>query len=53
MLDEDEAGQAGRDDIATRLARFCFVKVHQFEKPGTQPDQLTAEEVAHLCGGAQ
>jgi DNA primase len=50
MLDEDESGQAGRDDIATRLAKFCFVKVHQFEKPGTQPDQLTAEEVAQLCG---
>jgi DNA primase len=49
MLDEDEAGQAGRDDIATRLAKFCFVKVHQFEKPGTQPDQLTATEVAQLC----
>ena len=38
MLDEDDAGRAGRDDIAARLARFCFVKVHQFEKPGTQTD---------------
>ena len=53
MLDEDEAGQAGRDDIATRLAKFCFVKVHQFEKPGTQPDQLTAPEVAQLFGGVK
>ncbi|MEI8045472.1 MAG: toprim domain-containing protein, partial [Verrucomicrobiota bacterium] len=48
MLDEDEAGQAGREDIAARLARFVFVKVHIFEKPGTQPDNLTAEEVASL-----
>jgi DNA primase len=24
MLDEDEAGKAGRDDIAVRLAKFCF-----------------------------
>jgi DNA primase len=51
MLDEDDAGQAGRDDIAARLAKFCFVKVHQFEKPGTQPEQLSAEEVAQLFGG--
>jgi len=53
MLDEDEAGQAGRDDIATRLAKFCFVKMHQFGKPDMQPDQLTADEVAHLIGGVK
>ena len=52
MLDEDEAGQAGRDDIAVRLAKFVFVKVHTFEKPGAQPDNLTAEEVQQLFGGA-
>jgi DNA primase len=51
MLDEDDAGRAGRDDIAARLARFCFVKVHQFEKPGTQPEHLSADEVAQLFGG--
>jgi DNA primase len=51
MLDEDEAGRAGRDDIAVRLAKFVFVKVHAFEKPGTQPDNLNAEEVQQLFGG--
>jgi DNA primase len=51
MLDEDDAGRAGRDDIAARLAKFCFVKVHQFDKPGTQPEHLSAEEVAQLIGG--
>jgi DNA primase len=51
MLDEDDAGQVGRDDIASRLAKFCFVKVHQFEKPGTQPEHLSADEVAHMFGG--
>ena len=51
MLDEDEAGQAGRDDIAARLAKFCFVKVHAFEKPGIQPDQLSLEEAIEACGG--
>jgi DNA primase len=52
MLDEDEAGHAGREDIAVRLAKFVFVKVHTFEKPDAQPDNLTAEEVQHLFGGA-
>jgi 5S rRNA maturation endonuclease (ribonuclease M5) len=52
MLDEDEAGQAGREDIAVRLAKFVFVKIHAFEKPETQPDNLTAEEVQQLFGGA-
>src|ERR1041385_2393219 len=38
MLDEDEAGEAGREDIACRLSKFCFVKVHQFDTPDTQPE---------------
>jgi len=48
MLDEDEAGRAGREDIAVRLARSAFVKVHVFAEPDTQPEQLSAEEVAQL-----
>jgi len=53
MLDEDEAGKAGRDDIACRLARFCFVKIHVFDKPGMQPDQLSAEEARNILGGGR
>jgi DNA primase len=52
MLDEDEAGQAARDEIAGRLAKFCFVKIHLFEEPGTQPEHLSFEEVQDLIGGA-
>ena len=52
MLDEDEAGRAGRDDIACRLSRFCFVKVHQFNEPDMQPEHLSFEEVQDLIGGA-
>ena len=48
MLDEDEAGRAGREDIAVRLAKFVFVKIHTFDKDGQQPDDLCAEEVAAL-----
>jgi DNA primase len=48
MLDEDEAGQSGREDIAGRLAKFCFVRIHVFDTPGMQPDQLSAEDVHSL-----
>ena len=51
MLDEDEAGRAGRDDIATRLSKFCFVKVHSFEQEGQQPEDLSKEDVIQLFGG--
>jgi DNA primase len=48
MLDEDEAGKAGREDIAVRLAKFCFVKTHVFDQPDAQPDQMSAEDMAAL-----
>jgi DNA primase len=48
MLDEDEAGQAGREDIAVRLSRFVFVKVHTFEEENQQPESLTADELAMI-----
>ena len=53
MLDEDDAGRAGREDIAGRLARFLFVKVHAFAEDGRQPESLSADEVAQVCGGVQ
>jgi len=51
MLDENEAGQAGREDIACRLSKFCFVRVHQFSRPDMEPEHLTAEEVQQLMEG--
>lgn len=48
MLDEDEAGIAGREDIAVRLSKFAFVKIHSFDEPGKQPEQMEAEEVQAL-----
>jgi len=53
MLDENEAGQAGREDIACRLSKFCFVRVHTFDKPDMEPEHLTAEEVHQIFGGVQ
>ena len=52
MLDEDDAGQAGRDDIACRLSKFCFVRMHQFAEPGSQPEDLSAEQLKEILGGA-
>jgi len=46
MLDEDDAGRAGRDDLASRFARFAYVRVHAFEQEGNQPEHLTAERLA-------
>src|ERR1035437_1350686 len=51
MLDEDEAGRTGREDIAVRLAKFVFVKVHTFAEEGQQPDSMSAEEVQQFVGG--
>ncbi len=51
MLDENEAGKAGREDIACRLSKFCFVRVHQFSRPDMEPEHLTAEEVQQLTEG--
>ena len=46
MLDEDEAGRAGREDIVQRLAPWLFVKAHVFEQAGQQPENLSAEQIA-------
>ena len=51
MLDENEAGKAGREDIACRLSKFCFVRVHPFSQPDMEPEHLTAEEVQQLMEG--
>jgi len=53
MLDEDEAGRAGREDIATRLSKFCYVKVHTFGQEGQQPENLSLEDVNEIFGGFQ
>jgi DNA primase len=50
-LDENDAGRAGREDIAHRLAKFCFVRIQQFEKLDTEPEHLSADEVDELLRG--
>lgn len=51
MLDENEAGQEAREKIAGRLSKFAFVKVHVFDRPEMQPDQLTAEDLKQILEG--
>ena len=51
MLDENEAGKAGREDIACRLSKFCFVRVHQFPRPDMEPEHLTDVELADIVEG--
>ena len=51
MLDEDDAGRNGRDEITARLSKFCFVKTHVFAEPNTQPEQLAAEDVQKILEG--
>jgi DNA primase len=53
MLDENEAGQAGREDIACRLSKHCFVRVHEFDTPNAEPEHLSPEALQNVLGGAQ
>lgn len=49
MLDEDDAGRAGREQVVQRLAAFVFVKAHAFAQEGQQPEHLTAAELAEVA----
>jgi DNA primase len=53
MLDEDDAGRAGREQALQRLAPKAFVKAFRFSKEGQQPDQLSAEEIHELLAPHQ
>ena len=48
MLDEDDAGRAGREKVVSRLSLHCFVRTHQFAHEDQQPDALTAEQLEEL-----
>jgi DNA primase len=52
MLDENEAGRAGREDIACRLSKHCFVKIHEFDTPDAEPEHLTATELRAIVEDA-
>lgn len=51
ILDENEAGITGREDIALRLSKFCFVRVHQFDTPDQEPEHLNSDELADIVEG--
>lgn len=51
MLDENDAGRAGREDIALRLSKFCFVRVHHLGQPDREPEHLSDDELADIVEG--
>jgi DNA primase len=51
MLDENEAGRAGRDDIACRLSKHCFVRVRQFDEEDMEPEHLSDAALADIVEG--
>jgi DNA primase len=51
LLDENEVGKTGREDIACRLSKFCFVRVHQFDQPDMEPEHLSADEASAIVEG--
>lgn len=48
LFDEDDAGREGRAKALTRLAPHVYVKVVSCGPEGSQPDQLSAEELQTL-----
>jgi hypothetical protein len=48
VFSEDAVGQAGRDAVAARLSKFCYVKIHVFAQPDMRAAHLTAEEARGL-----
>jgi DNA primase len=53
MLDEDNAGRAGREQVLQRLATRAFVRVFRFPQEGQQPTDLSAEDLQFLADGAE
>ncbi len=49
MLDEEDAGRRGRDQIAMRLCTKRSVRVFQLDQDGKQPEHLMIGEVAEAC----
>ena len=49
VLDGDDAGRTGAEDISNRLKHRLFVQVVTIPQ-GKQPDQLSAEELTDLLG---
>jgi len=53
MLDENEAGKFGREDIAAHLSTHCFVKVHEFDTPNAEPEHLFPEDLVEILEGVR
>ena len=47
LLDGDEAGKRGAEEIASRLVKKLYVRIVELQD-GKQPDGMTAEELGNL-----
>jgi DNA primase len=50
MLDEDDAGRFGREQMVMRLCSRLFVSVFKFGAEDFQPERMSREDVAELIG---
>jgi len=53
MLDENEAGRAGRDDIACRLSKHCFIRAYAFDEENMEPEHLSEGLLADIVEGVR
>jgi DNA primase len=51
LLDEDDAGRIGREEVVQALSPFVFVRQCAFAEEGRQPEDLTQVELADITGG--
>jgi DNA primase len=48
MFHEDQTGRIARENVAARLSKVCYTKVHTFDKPNMRPEDLTVSEINSL-----
>lgn len=53
MLDENEAGKAGREDIACRLSKHCFVRTYEFDEADMEPEHLSEGQLEDIVEGVR
>jgi len=51
ILDEDDAGRTGREQVVKALSAFCFVKQCPLGEQDKQPEHLSLEELSGITGG--
>jgi DNA primase len=53
MLDENDAGRTGREDIACRLSKHCFIRVYEFDEEDMEPEHLSEGLLEDIVEGVR